>query len=220
MEALGKPGEVLLVQEDLRSKKTFFPFQMVESIEDTSAPDASQIIDAIDAERGPTNGDQVAKNLANIRDTWFKSKFGSPTTAEYNALAKSLYDGFTVKQLLRYFGDVRNSSPLARHMELLNPHSTNLYTRSSWTAGSTPFPGDASARLTILKQEVSIQPQDVEKLSARKSSDKHALVDKILQERWHIRTQQEMSSPGELDIWMSQEHLDIMLNHSKGIVIL
>lgn len=223
INALGKRGEVLLMP-DLRDKEIDNVFEKKEVVEGNVAMDSSQILDKIDGEDEMVGSERVTENLENIRLTWRQDRSKALTTSELAELARSLYDGFTKRQLLHYFL-LQSSRHLDPHLELLSVYSTDLYKRSQWKPGSTPFPGDALRRLDDLNAEIEAKKgsSKVHKPFAKyrmKGTTKHFIVDQIIRQRWHLRTEEYLKSSGELDIWISRDHLKVLLNHRKNLTTL
>lgn len=221
INALGKPGEVLVMADDLPEKEEDNAFEKKEVVEGNVAMDASQIIDKMDGEIGVVGSERVAENLENIRLTWRQDRSKVPTVPEFEELGRTLYDGFTKRQLLHYFL-VQSSRHLDSQLELLSACSTDIYKRSHWSPGSTPFPGDALRRLDVLRAEIEAKKGSSRVLRpsvkhSKISSNKHLIVDQILRQRWHLRTQEDLKSSGELDIWLSRDHLKLLLNHRKSL---
>lgn len=221
IDALGKRGEVLVMADDLTKEEKDNAFEKKEAVKSSVAMDASQIIDKIDGETGMVGSERVAENLENIRLIWTQDRSKAPTVSEFEELAKSLHDGFTKRQLLHYFLSLHHQDS---QLELLGAFGTDLYKRSQWTPGSTHFPGDALKRLNDLKAEIQAKKGSNKVLKPflkyrMISKNKHAIVDRILRQRWHLRTQEDLKVSGELDIWLSRDHLKVLLIHRKNLII-
>lgn len=221
INALGKRGEVLVMADDLTKEEKDDAFEKKEAVNSSVAMDASQIIDKIDGETGMVGSERVAENLENIRLIWTQDQSKAPTVSEFEELAKSLYDGFTKRQLLHYFLSLRDQDSQS---ELLGAFGTDLYKRSQWTPGSTHFPGDALKRLNDLKAEIQAKKGSNKVLKPFLKyrmirENKHIIVDRILRQRWHLRTQEDLKTSGELDIWLSRDHLKVLLIHRKNLII-
>lgn len=206
---------------DLIDKKTDNAFEKKEVVEGNFAMDSSQIMDKIDGENEMVGSERVAENLENIRHTWTQNRSKAPTVPEFEDLAKILYDGFTKRQLIHYFL-VQSSRHLNSHLEILCGCSTDLYKRSQWSPGSTPFPGNAPRRLDNLNAEIEARKGSCKVLKPSVnyhmiSTNKHLIVNQILRQRWHLRTEEYLNSSGELDIWVSRDHLKVLLNHRKNL---
>lgn len=218
INALGKRGE-FMVMPDLADVIVHDVFMKKEVVEGIVAMDSSQILDKIDGEDEMDDSERVKENLENIGLTWRQDRSKAPTTSDLAELARSLYDGFTWNQLLDYFL-VQSSRHLDPHLELLSVHSTDLYKRSQWKPGSTPFLVDALRRLDDLNAESEAKKGSSEVHKPFEEYDlenKHFIVDQILRQRWHLRTDEDLKSSGELDIWLSRDHLKVLLNHRKNL---
>ena len=207
--------------DDLTKEEKDNAFEKKEAVKSSVAMDASQIIDKIDGETGLVGSERVAENLENIRLICTQDRSKAPTVSEFEELAKSLYDGFTRRQLLHYFLSLHHQDI---QLELLGAYGTDLYKRSQWTPGSTHFPGDALKRLNDLKAEIQAIKGSNKVLKPflkyrMISKNKHAIVDRILRQRWHLRTQEDLKVSGELDIWLSRDHLKVLLIHRKNLII-
>lgn len=210
--------------DDLKEGEKDKPFEKKEIVEDNVAMDASHIIDNINGEIGIVGSERVAKNIENTRLAWRQDEGKAPTVSELEELAMSLQDGFTKRQLLDYFL-VQSARPLDSQLELLSACSTDLYKRSQWSPGSTPFPGDALNRLNGLMAKIEAQKGSgqVPKHSIKYAltrTNKRYIVDQILRQRWHLWTQEDFKSSGELDIRLSPDHLKVLLNHRKNLTTL
>lgn len=223
INALGKPGEVLVMADNPteRVRDEGSAFKKKEIVEGSATMDASQIIDKMNGEAGMVGSERVAENLENIRLSWRQDRSKAPTLSEFKDLARSLSDGFTRRQLLHYF-HVQSSRHLDPQLELLGACSTDLYTRSQWRPGSMPFPGDALRHFDDLKAEIEAKKGSGQVLKppmkyTSKGTSKPVIVDQILRQRWHLRTQEDLKSSGEVDIWLSRVHLKVLLNHRKNL---
>ncbi|MCJ1467228.1 hypothetical protein MMC07_005851 [Pseudocyphellaria aurata] len=219
INSLGRPGEVLVMPDNLADKNIDKSFEKKEIIESSFTMDASQILDKIDGEDGMVDSERVVETLENIRLTWKQDRFKVPTISDFEDLSKILYDGFTKRQLLHYFM-LQSSRHLDSHLEFFSACSTDLYKRSHWSPGCTPFPGDAPKRLDDLNAEIEAKKESrkMSNPSVKRrmiSTNKHSIVDQILRRRWHLRTQEDLKSPGELDVWLSRDHLKLLLNHRR-----
>lgn len=187
----------------------------------------SEMLTRVDEENGLVNPRRVDANMEQIKSSWFSKlqyRSGIPTVSEYNQIVKVLREGFTRSQLLHYFESQTTNTLIPPSLtELSTPFSTDLYTRSSWRLNSTAFPSKASSELVALrerlKDETITQPNKIKEVRGRRKhamnlGTKSGLINRILLERWNLRTDEEREKTGELDIWMHQEHLDLILNHS------
>lgn len=209
--------------DNLADKKIDKSFEKKEVVEGSVAMDASQILDKIDGEDGMVGFERVVENLENIKLTWKQDRFKAPTVSEFEDLSKILYDGFTKRQLLHY-SVLQSSRHPDSQLDLHSACSTDLYKRSHWSPGCTPFPGNAPKRLDDLNAEIEAKQESrkVPKPSVKHrldSTNKHNIVGQILRQRWHLRTQEYLKSSGELDVWISRDRLKLLLNHRKDLTI-
>lgn len=217
--SLGKPGEVLLLQQTGTIEKKDSIFQMEEATGNDPDPDNLQMMHRIDDERGRIEPERVTQNLETLKATCLQGRSGKVTASRYKKLAKTMHDGFTRSQLCDYLANSSSTSiPVQQADHLSNPHFTNLYTRSSWRSGSTFFPGDSSARLAALRKRLrgsSSQVQSIQNELINKNASKRLIVDHILRQRWGLVAKEELHSSGELDIEISKAYLNVILSHSK-----
>ena len=221
MDSLGRPAEALILRshdkEKLLGSVNAIP-KLDDSVEVKKT--ASEMLQEIDAERGIVGKQRVAENLEDVRSAWF-SKLGrrdKPTEAEVEALAKTLEGGFTHKQLGDYYGP-EDLELTDDPDDLSASFSTNLYTRTPWMHGTTPFPRHPPLRLTTIKDAfkargAKTKPADP-KMIYRKKVHKSAIINRIIRQRWRIRTEDDETAMGEIDVWPQREHLRVLQNHSK-----
>ena len=225
IESLGQPAEALVLPAAEKQLETRFNSTKSEKIDPTGRPSSvDEILHRIQAEKEIVSARGVAKNLEDLRDTWAVSRYlrnRSPPAKECEDFVEKIYHGFSKGQLYGYYSEGYLPVPDPSNIEL--PYSTKAYTRSSWTAGSTPFPGDAhlrlrSARLSAgalvpAKSPTFLTPNELIHFPKR------VLVEKILWERWGIRSRQDEESLGELEIWLQYEHLCLLMSHSQCIYL-
>lgn len=223
VDALGKPAEVLLLRSELqqalkRPEYTTFGTASIALGKSASSASSDELLDSIQSERGIVGADRARENIESVKQTWVSGlhdRFGPPTASEVKELARRICDGFTTDQLLNYFHKAGTSGP----WEIDYDYFSDLYKRSAWTPGTTPFPGDASSRLRSLKLlKNDTNPTAQGEVLANRSKGrplKQVVADKIIRQLWHIQNEQEKESVGELDLWIQQEHLDLVINHSK-----
>lgn len=226
MDVLGQPAEILVLRDRVQqaSRKLGLIDDAMESVIPNDALSSSDLLDSIDAESGIIGADRVRDNIEKIRSSWIsglRNRLGIPTTSEYEIVARILHDGFTAKQLLNYMSE-GGVSVTVDPLDLSNGLDTKLYTRSNWSPGTTPFPGDAKSRLRWLKADltrlnlIGVKGKPfVSGVLPKKMPHKPVLVGKIIRQHWHVKTEEERESLGELDLWLQAEHLDLILNHSE-----
>lgn len=218
-DALGEPVEIITMQNELQQalmKRQETTYGKAITFDNPASSD--ELLASIDAERTNISSDLVRENIENLKDTWVSSlrdRFDPPTPSEVEDLTRKLRDSFTGDQLLNYFHDASSSDSL----EIDYDFSSELYKWSAWTPGTTPFPASALSRLRSLKG-MSKDPYTTSQgqFSAnrtRRRPVKQIVIGKIMRQLWHIQTEQEKDSLGELDVWIQAEHLDLILNHSE-----
>lgn len=223
IDALGKPAEVLRLRNELqqalkRPEYTTFGVANIALGNSASSASSDELLDSINSERGIAGADRVRENLESVKETWvsgLRDRFGPPTASEAEDLARRLRDGFTTDQLLNYSHKACTRDP----WEIDYDYSSDLYKRSAWTPGTTPFHGDVSSRLSIRRHvkndAIAIPPGEVLANRSKGRPLKQTVANKIIRQIWHIQNEQEKDSLGELDVWIQPEHLDLVLNHSK-----
>lgn len=224
IDALGKPAEVLRLRNELqqalkRPEYMTFGKSNVTLGNPASSASSDELLDSMDLERGIVGADRVRENLESVKETWvsgLRDRFGPPTASEVEDLARRLRNGFTTDQLLKYSQKAGTSDP----WEIDYDYSSDLYKRSAWTPGTTPFHGDASSRLRtrrhVKNDTVTTPPGKALASSSKGRPLKQTVAKKIIRQIWHIQNEQEKNSLGELDVWIQPEHLDLVLNHSKS----
>ena len=213
VDALGQPAEILKLRNELRRARK--KEKNVNFGKEYNAPgklaSSDELLALIDAERGIVGKERVRGNIDSVKDAWvsgLRDRFSSPSLEEVEDLARNLRDGFTTGQLLDYFHEGKPSGTL----EIDYDFSSELYKWSAWTPGSTAFPGNASSRLRSLK---ATPPGEVSANRIGLRVNKQTVIEKILRQLWHIETEQDQTSLGELDVWIHAEHMELVLNHSK-----
>ena len=234
VDSLGRPAEALIIRDkpDRPPTMTLLSRDMEESpSEENIQLSASDIFEKISAEKGTPGAERVAKNLEDIRRAWTSSLRDKefPTLDEYKALVKQLYTGFMLRQLEQFYGP-ELSSPTSNPDDLSAYYTCNLYSRSSWIAGNTFDPRYLDGSPVLIDEKGWKHHNDrfdetgkIEKkfsddqLQAKRSktSRKMVMIEKILRNQWHIRTQEEAEAVGELEIWPSRERIQVLVNHSE-----
>lgn len=209
IKALGEPGEVLLVKGDPLENRKELGFEMKEIIHEDRAMDHLQMVDTINAERREISPKLVSKNLEEIKTAWLDSASEIPTSSELKDLARTLFNGFTMKQL---GGFLKSGNSPIDQLDLYLPYSSSHYKRSSWSFGITPFPGHGSAPQITLSTELDAV---IEQPRGATGGHKNELIEKILVQQWRLLSREALNSSGELNIWISRQQLDLLLNYSK-----
>lgn len=228
VDSLGLPAEVLvLTTRQQESPRVLHVREPDERVKEEAPSSADEMLGKLRAEQGIPSERGIAENLAELRDTWTshrKRKERPLSSGEQEELMERLDAGFTAKQLVGYYtqaGSGKAVGPADLHI----PYSTGTYTRSAWYAGSTPFPGDASARLKACRSMLD----GFEETEVRLAGDgarlyiptvthrtpKRAVIERILWECWHFKPAMDEEASGELDIWIRPEHNQLLLNHSR-----
>lgn len=229
MDSLGRPAEALILRGRDKEREPGIYVNHLKKLGHKNLPlSASQLLARIDAEKGIVGTHKVAENLEDIRSSWaagLKTE-GLPTRDEYCALAQTVRDGFTAKQLAEYYGKevlecTTNSDDLA------NAYSDNLYTRTAWHIGTTSFPANSATRFALIRKAAQQQynaagTDDLRKVHQKsygvkneRWDSKRVITDKILRNRWQIRSVEDEAATGELDVWARLEYIRVLLNHSK-----
>ena len=229
MDSLGRPAESLIIRTFDRERPSGIYVKDIQRVESEEIKmSASEMLDTIVAEQGIVGAQRVAENIEDARLSWASKlqRKDKPTEVELQILARTLRDGFTTKQLVEYYGiedlDLTNDPD-----NLDASYSTNRYTRTPWTYGTTTFPQSPDTRHASIKEAATARERKIESMPKRSSRLKNArpvqktpLINDILRKRWRIRTVEDEEAVGEIDIWPLQEHLMVLLNHSKPSYIL
>lgn len=213
MSSHSKRGEILQLRQNIKRKfASHFPLGEEVGHSDPVSLDPGKIVEAIETRGKGVDSKEIIETLGSIRLAWSQNISGHPTADEIDALARRLYDGFTTKQLQSYYADKESFVPLSTQMELLESSWTLLYKRSSWGIGTTPFPnhGKPPSQSKRLQRKARTIPV----------RDKRAIAQKIVQERWHLKSQEEMCLVGEVDILLPEAVLTLLVEHSEQTSIL
>ena len=225
MDSLGRPAEALILRSHNRGiLSQLNSIDMEENDAEEVGISASEMLQRISAEQGLVAPQDIAQNLDGIRSHWASKlqKKGQPTDAEYRALFKTLHAGFTGKQLKEYYGS--EIVGLTHDPDNLDAsYSSDLYTRTSWTYGTTPFPRTALSRLATIEKTI---PEPLAEAVHTNKQRRHAmgtkqlsksdLVYKIIRESWGFKTAEDEVALGEIDIQLHAEHISLLENHSKS----
>ena len=213
VDALGQPAEILKLRNELRRAPRKVEKANFGKANTTLGKVASsdELLALIEAERGIVGKERVRENVENVKDIWMstlENRFSPPSSGEVEDLARRLQDGFTTGQLLDYFYEGKPSGTL----EIDYDFSSELYKWSAWTPGSSSFPGNASSRLRSLKAS---RAGEVPTNRTTLRVNKQTVIAKILRQLWHVETDQDRTSLGELDVWIHAERMELVLNHSR-----
>ena len=228
MDSLGRPAEALILRSHNRGTPSQIPTKDMEKFDAEGVKiSASEMLQRISAEKGLVGPQGIAENLDDIRSDWTSKlqRKDQPTEAEYRALFKILHAGFTGKQLKEYYGP--GVVELTDDPENLDAsYSSDLYTRSSWTYGTTPFPRTALLRLASIGNANSApateaEPTDKQQTNTMgtKQMTKMNVIYKIIRERWRLMKAED-EALGEIDIRLHAEHVWLLENHSKQIKVM
>ena len=224
MDSLGRPAEALILRSHNKGKG-FHP--LAKDMEDYSPEEvrfsASEMLQRISAERGLVGPQSIAENLDDIRSDWVSKleKTDQPTEKEYKALFNTLHAGFTGKQLKEYYGpEIVGLTNDPDNLDAL--YSSDLYTRTSWTYGTTPFPRTALSRLAAMEKAIPLPVTAAEPLDEQqtdtmgtKQLSKSDVIYRIIRERWRFRRVEDEEALGEIDIRIRAEHVSVLESHSK-----
>ena len=234
MDSLGRPAEALILRGGDMERGPGIYVNYLKKLGHKNLPlSASQLLARIDAEKGIVGAHKVAENLEDIRSSWAASLKTKelPTRDEYFALAQTVRDGFTAKQLAEYYGKEVLECTTDPH-DLAKAYSDNLYTRSAWHIGTTSFPANSATRFGTIRKAAQQHHEAAGTDDARKVQQKSygvknerwdskkIITGKILRDRWQITSVEDEAAIGEVDIWPRLEYLRVLLNHSKEILCL
>lgn len=225
MDALGGPTEIIMLPQG-QGRDSFFRADKAEDATENHHVNISPtgILENIQGECALINIERVSIYIEKLRTSWLsqlQDRHSIPTRAEYIQMVNSLQEGFTLPQLLGYFEAGIAKLPESV-FDLARPYSTDLYTRSSWLPGCSPFPGRAADQLHHLKHRRSENikkngddkrgiPEGFETL--RKSfRSKTSIAATIVRVLWNVKVLEEV---GELDMLVEPIQFGILLSHSK-----
>jgi len=228
VDSLGRPAEVLVLTTPQKESHNILHVKKPdERVKEEAPGSADEMMGNLKAEQGIPSERGIAANLEELRDTWIsqRKRNGGPLSpGEQEDLVERLDAGFTVKQLVGYYTQAGSRTAVGP-TDLDLPYSTGTYTRSTWHAGSTPFPGDASVRLKACKSvldgsedtEVGVDGDGARLYipTLKLHTPKRAVIERILWECWHLKSARDEEASGELDIWIGSEHNQLLLNHSR-----
>lgn len=228
VDSLGQPAEVLVLTTPPKESPGILHVGKSDERAMEEAPcSADEMLGKLKAEQGIPSERGIAENLEELRDTWtsHRKRKGRPlSSGEQEDLMEELDAGFTLKQLVGYYMQAGPGKAIGP-ADLDIPYSTGTYTRSAWYAGSTPFPGDASARLKACRamldgyEEAEVRVDgDGARLyipAVKHRTPKRAVIERILWQCWHLKSAWDEEASGELDIWIRPEHNQLLLNHSR-----
>lgn len=224
MDSLGRPAEALILRSHIKELPSQISHKDMEKFDTEEVRiSASEMLARISAEQGLVGPQGIVDNLDNIRSDW-ASKLQTkdqPTEAEYSALFKILHAGFTGKQLKEYYTP-EIVEPTDDADSLDASYSSDLYTRTSWTYGTTPFPRTALLRLAPIGRAIPALVTEDESTDKRrthtmgwKQMTKTDVIYRIIRERWRFRRAEDEEARGEIDIRLRAEHVSLIENHSK-----
>ena len=218
--ALGEPAEVLVLDDgrvasEGRSDTVEVRSKRAAEDREINALSSSDMLDEIDAERGLADADQVFKNIEGVRNSWIAKSKSDPavfSAAEHAEIASQLGRGFTIKQLVVYLDRADVNKPKGP-LDLRYEFSSDLYSRSAWTSG-TSSQRSRAPKLVRSGKDGKMRKTSIYEKSDRQLSAKSVLVERILRQYWQFNVRQDESSEGELGIRLHGPHLDLIMNHS------
>ncbi|KAL8873622.1 MAG: hypothetical protein Q9174_000947 [Haloplaca sp. 1 TL-2023] len=236
--SLGKPAEVLRVRDRSRGpnglqRKGWFLREKDKEYPGSQEPltslVSSEILERVKSEQGLISTARANENIDELKQLWLsRLRERAPTDSEYHDLSRSLYDGFTRKQLLGYINRRIPSEP-PDLLDLSRPYRSNALTRTAWRAGTTIFPAAAIHHIQTSRAELDIEqglsPKPVYTESSityesRNSKDtlKHHLVKKILWKCWNIKPREALDAVGEMHVQLDEASLELVASHSTNIL--
>ncbi|KAI9852380.1 MAG: hypothetical protein M1838_000902 [Thelocarpon superellum] len=197
--SLGTPSEVIILHETDRSARVGNPPSLA-SIEpsESHSLSAQDLLGSVKAERGLAEENEVQQNLHKLlpHDAGLEL-----SRAEFERLAKTIYDGFTTKQLQAFLEKARQ-----RPLPLASQANQDLHTgldASEWTPGVTPFGKGGKGKAKPLAR------------SGR--TLKHRLVSELLRSGWGLRIKAE-EGVGELEIKFPPREISLLLSERRALL--
>jgi hypothetical protein len=229
VNSFGKPAKILIVHEKKHAKPLkrhgsadVCPAQTSTAEEESLSKD---IMRSFVAGSTAVDAETALKNLEQVKREFFdKYCFGrNPTIEQCHAVATKLYNGFTNPQLVLYLKNTTTFSKATGIDDMEGSFQTPQFTRSQFVVGQSQFPDTAISRVTpntprwLDTNIIGLPIQKGQKKKKKKKvgqTRKQGLVERILRLSWHIRAIEEKAVDGEVDIKLSEEHLDLLLSHS------
>ena len=224
VNALGEPAKIIILPK-AKTNHSFRAYNAEDALENQHiniSPD--EILENIQEEPALVDFAGASIHIENLRTSWLSQSQNQTSTlpkAKFLQLLNSLHEGFTLDQLVGYY-EAGIAKLQENVYELAHPHSSNLYTRSSWVPGCSPFPGKAADQLRSLKnRHLGNKKNDVdanETTSGGSGTFKQALRSKsgvaesIIQVLWNVKVPEEV---GELNMWIDPIYFGILLSDSK-----
>jgi hypothetical protein len=200
VKTLGKDSEILVLEEIGSAAKPNEPPEpeALVSLEqkDEDAQRAGGILASLEAEGVELGEEESNQQLDNLRPSTHSTT--SPdephyiTQADFLKLQKALIEGFSVKQLSRYFSVRKGIHQGAVTTEIINNLSIpgtakGAVARSEWSPGTSPLSRRLPGSLGLRGPK-------------RKPVSKRALVDQLLRSVWNLVLLEEIEAPGEIEM--------------------
>ena len=218
VDVLGRPAEVIVLEQNERESylRPISAEGPDTNPKESFSMSSSELIDAIDKERGIISVEQACENIEALRRSVqdeYGEMAGAVSKGIFDDLASKLRKGFRAKQLKVYTERTQkcySSDPL----DLQQEYSCHLYARSAWRAGETPISCPRAPK--IPKHWKGKDPNSsMSGTSLRKRVKKDDLIEMIMRECWRLTPQEESSAQGEVDIRLLPTHFDLILNHRR-----
>lgn len=232
LTTLGRPAEVLRLQDAI-PKPTEQKWWLMgpkgdENPNPTEPLTSSDIMERVTSERGLVSAARVKENIESLKQEWMstlKQPDLPPPKSDCYELGRRMHDGFTFKQLLGYLNETKLAVS-ADLTDLNKPFLSAMLTRSEWTAGVTPFPGNTAKKFRTLSihsrnQQGSGSGKQYTRVilayetQRSKVPIKYVLVNKIMRQCWNIRPKEEVESVGEVDVQIPEPYLELINGHGS-----
>lgn len=224
MDALGEPAKIIMLGKT-QNNSIFRAENAEDAIENHHVNiSPTQILKNIQEEPALVGFEEASIHIENLRTSWLSQLQAQNSTlpkAKYLQLLNSLQEGFTLGQLVGYY-EAKIAKLQESVFELARPYSSDLYSRSSWVPGCSPFPGKAADQLRYLKnRRLESNKENVDEkesipqgLGAFKQAlrTKNSVAEAIIQVLWSVKVPEEV---GELDMWIDSIYFGILLSDSK-----
>ena len=221
LDVLGKPAEILVVQHegDRQRSNRLYVKGVDNDPKENLYMDSSQLLEAINKERGIIGFEQVCQNIEDLRQSILGQRSYSRGLAEDSVLedlASKLRNGFTASQLSAY---LRNSSHeiVVDPFNLQQDYTCRLYSRSSWKPGTSSISHHRAPSLLENNSKAEGSSHGVQR--PRKDIKKDELIGQIIHQHWHLKPLSEESLQGEVDIGLLSIHFDLITNHRTLLIL-
>ncbi|KAG8534034.1 uncharacterized protein KY384_000877 [Bacidia gigantensis] len=218
IDVLGEPAEVLVLDhQEPRTRPNNFKSRGIHDEEEVKTPlSPSELLQAIDEERGIVDMEQACDNIERVRATYLSKHVASEETsnkARFDDLVSSLSDGFTTAHLRAYLQRAQQAD--VYETDLQHSFQCPRYSRSAWRAATAStskmvVPALMEAFGTKGPSEGSIH------IPARARKDE--LIQTLIAKVWRLRDPSAESELGDVEMRLLAKDFDLITTHPKQIL--